>query len=471
MSEEEKITLIEMWENINEDLENIYENNKEEIDTFMPSTNNDKKLSILRYVVDVDILHEKEKNMVENDDFIKQMLNREDDSTMAITTALYQTSNVINGRELKQMETKIIEKFQEGDLLNLTKTLDHAICPRIVGDNVFDENGNIIPHDKLFEYKHNCYNIDDLLEHSKVGIVETDLSLEKTIITEYVDMSNQNFNDETLKFAIFPSKVISIDLSNNSLIRLKGFIAPKGTKTLNFSNNPIINIETDLPEDLENLIMTNTSMDSFSPKGNLKHLKINACRSLKNLDLSGVINLESLNISDCPILNNMILSRNMSKIKKIIAKNNCLMKLEINGISSLTYINLSGSHKIDQLILRGHGKLPKIECVNCNILRIENNDFLNNVGASNFPQKVDMIQYINNKSLELKIGSMSSIVELKKLVIRLCPKIKSLTNGVFNSNVASVKDKKLIVKSDEKIILRPQSAFIFKDLFPNEQSD
>lgn len=466
--DEEKITLINMWENINDDLDDIYESNKEEIDKIMPNTNNDKKLSILRYVVEVDILYEKEKHMVENDDFIKQMLNREDDSTMAITIALYQTSNVINGRELKQMETKIIEKFQDGDLLNLTKTVDHAVCPRIVGDNVFDEKGNIIPHDKLFEYKHNCYNIDDLLEHSKVGVIETDLSLEKTIITDHVDMSNQNFNDETLKLAVFPTKVISINLSNNSLIRLKGLVIPEGTKKLDLSNNPIIEIVADLPSGLETLVLTNTSMDSFSPKSNLKHLTLDECRSLKLLDLSGLVNLETLDISNCPILNKVILPKNLSKVKKIIAKNNCLMKLEINNIASLTYIDLSGNHKIDQLTLRGHGKLPKLECDNCNILRIENNDLLNSVGPSNFPKNVDMVQYINNKSLELKVGSMSSIVNLKKLIIRSCPKITSLTNGAFNSNVASVKGNKLVVKSDSKISFRPQSAFIFSDLFANE---
>ena len=42
--------------------------------------------------------------MVKNEDFIKAMLIRQDNSSRAITTSLYKTSSAIGGKELKKIK-------------------------------------------------------------------------------------------------------------------------------------------------------------------------------------------------------------------------------------------------------------------------------------------------------------------------------------------------------------------------------
>lgn len=456
-----KISLIDLWKTLDEESLDIYNAYSEEINRYMEKTNGDIKVSVLMFMLNEDIIYDEEIPIIKNESFIKGLLKKHNNDDVRLTTALYNASSVLNSKYLREVETAIIKKYQDGDLLNITKHGDFSVCPIVRDGKAYDENGNAIPVDKLFEYKDHCYNIDTLIRENDEGIHRLDDKLYERILTHNVKMNNENYTDKILALAVFSDLTTSIDLSNNRLMYLQDIVFPENTRYINLSNNPLIGLKCKFNDSIEELDLSHTrfeKIDASSLPSHIKVLKIRSCHSLKEINLTNLHNLVSIDISDCPLLRELELNNTLTNLTNVKADNNFLIKLRCDDVPKLSTISLQNFvNPIDRIIIANSSTIPVIKCDKCKLFSI-NKCTMKTVPIDIIPESTEIFQLINNRELTLMVRQFEKLQNLKQLRINGCPKITEISKKLFSNNFFN-KGRKLDIAYNGNIEFHPPSAF------------
>lgn len=457
MEEENKLTLIELWTQLsdNDELDLLYNDNKSDIDIYLKQTKGDLKIACFLLLIHSNLIYDDENMIVNDKSFISNLISYNNKlSDIALTLAIYETNSFVNNKHLKDVETSVINNYE----LNKHEEIIHEEtikCPSIKEGKVYDEYNNEIPMDKLFEFRDKCYNIDDyLIEHEKF----------KSEI-EHVNVRNMNYNDDNLKTIYTSDSITSYDLSDNKLFNLDGFTFPFNVKEINLSNNPITEIKCTFNNNLESLVLSSTRLEhidySILPVG-LKYLDLSKCHSLKTLDLNFMTNLITLDISDCILLRELVLSDNMNNIKIIYAKNTYLNKVDINSCHKLELLDFEGESTIQKITLNNVNTIPVFVNTKCITFRLIKSS-LTEIIKGKIPPKTQNLVLVDNMFLTIKKNQIDNLSELISFVVLSCPKINTLTSGMFNSNVVN-KNKQLNIACNYDIDFKPNSFFNVKKI-------
>jgi len=457
MGDDDKFTLLTLWKELisDDNLEECYQEAKSTIDKYMKLTGNNKLVSTFLFLTKLNILHPEEQEIVANRAFIKELLKPCDNKEILFVRALYNTSSVISSRHLKDIESKIIRKYQDGDMLNMTKGLE-TVCSATNGGKVLDLEGNEIPADKIFEYGGQCYNIDKL---TSLGDQAFDIKHEyyETILTNHVNMSNGGFTDELLNMAAITSDADSLDLSHNKLEKLSKFVLGLSIVKLNLSNNPLTKLELKFNDKLEELILDNTSIERLH-RGDIpttiRKLSVSGCRSLAELNLADFHNLEEIDISGCVLLRRFFIPSSLSKLKKVTAHNTHFTTFEVR-VSNISIF----ADKIDTYIVSQTHKLPNMNCQKCNSVTISNCDF-EVFDKREIPNMITSLTFEHciNIHLSVKLNNLDNLKELRILRVKQCKSLTNLSTNIFASGLLT-RDKPLHVISDSEITCKPAVMF------------
>lgn len=452
MEDEDKLTLIEIWTQLSDtdELDLLYNDNKSDIDIYLKQTRGDLKIACFLLLIHNDLIYNDENIIVNNESFISNLISNKDKlSDIALTLAIYETNSFVNNKHIKDVETSVINNYElnKHEKIILEETIK---CPSIKEGKVYDEYNNEIPIDKLFEFRDKCYNIDDyLIEHEKI----------KDEI-KYINAKNMNYNDDNLKSIYISDSIVSYDLSDNKLFNLNEFVFPYNVKEINLSNNPITEIKCTFNNNLESLVLSSTRIEhidySVLPIG-LKYLDLSKCHSLKTLDLTFMNNLVTLDISDCILLRELILSDKMNNIKIIYAKNTYLNKVDINSCHKLELLDFEGGSIIPKITLNETNNIPVFVNTKCTTFRVIKSS-LSEFIKGRIPPKTKNLVLVDNMNLIIKKNQIDNLSELISLVILSCPKITTLTSGMFNANVVN-KNKQLSIACNYDIDFKPNSFF------------
>lgn len=455
----DQMSIINIWCSLEEEKEDFYEDNKEEVDAYMEKAGNDLKLACFMYLVSLDVLPEEEAEIVRNGSFMREMLKQHADTNVTLSLALYHSSSILNSEYLHGVESDIIRKYQGGSLLNMTKELGSGICPVIKDGQAYDENGNVIPTDKLFEYKDHCYNIDDLIEESEHRVKLDDEKLYETVLTKHVNISNQHFTDATLNMAIFSELSTSFDMSHNRLMYLRDLKFQDSVKSINLRNNPIVELQCRFGAGLEILDLSNTAIREINSNvipRTLKVLKLNNCHSLLRIDLTGFDRLEVLEMDNCILVRELVVQ---IRLKRLIAKFNSLRNIKLVGCTQLEEIVLTNSADENQRIyIQQMDYIPSFYGTSCNVFTIENCETMRSVPSHKVLSETKTLVLKNNTNMVLGKDQIDHLKSLVKLVVESCPKIDKISSGMFSDSVF-LNNKRLVVEHHDSIRLSPLSKF------------
>lgn len=466
-NEEEKISLIEMWDSIIESPDELYEENKEEIDQILEKHNTDDiLLALLILSIKMDVLDEEEIKMVSNEEFINQMKSRKANNRVALTMALYNTTKFVETKQLKEVETSIIKKFQKGNLLNMTVGLEKdAKCPLIdkMG-NVRDENGNIIPKSKLFEFAEKCYNIDDLLEYERNLISQDDEhEVFEKFSSDSLDLSGKHENEETIKLQSFSKNLKTLILTNNFFKKVDSSLFEDTIQELDLSKNPFKNVNLKDMKNLKVLKMNESSLTNILSEDlpeSLEELHLNHSIFLMKLDVSNLVNLKKLHLSNCSALTSLTIPNTLENFEEIIANNNSFTKLNVYMGNSFKNLDLYTTTMIQTVSLEGNGNPSKVLLRDCEIFRMSNST-RESFNPDLVPENIENLQLVNLPNMRLGKNSLSKFAKLKIIFLFNCPMIDSLTSSMFHPDVMNRAEKLKVHSSNPNLQTKPTAKFNF----------